>query len=56
MEEDGQAFIGSVFNTLNWAKNGEGQKCKPVKEVTATLVQRQPNCGLLYKFHLWSCI
>lgn len=31
MGEDGQAFIGSLFNTLNWAQNGEGQKCKPVK-------------------------
>lgn len=43
MGENGQAFIDLVFNTFNWAKNEEGQKCKPMKGVTATLVQRHLN-------------
>lgn len=40
MGENGQAFIDLVFNTFNWPENEEGQKCKPMKGVTATLVQR----------------
>lgn len=43
MGENGQAFIELVSNIFNWAKNEEGQKCKPVEGVAATLVQGHIN-------------
>lgn len=38
MGENRQGVTDLVFNTFNWDKNEEGQKCKPMKGVTATSV------------------